>query len=256
MADFHDLLNRTSRTFGLAIPLLHEPCRRDLTLAYLLFRVADTLEDADRLPSVERAAALSEFCQLLQQPDIGRAGEVTRQWIAKSPSNNSNYMDLLCEFPALLEEIRRLDTPATEIILRHACRTATRMASFVQRTTWDGHLNLMTFADLRLYCYAVAGIVGEMITELFLARADQLKPFASRLQAHAAGFGQGLQLVNILKDADNDARQGRVYLPNTVPRAQVFETARTDLDHAEQYVSALRASRVGRGMVPFTELPI
>ncbi len=41
-----DLLLKTSRTFALSIPLLPEPTRREVGIAYLLFRVADTLEDA------------------------------------------------------------------------------------------------------------------------------------------------------------------------------------------------------------------
>ena len=38
------LLVETSRTFALAIPLLPEPTRRTVSVAYLLFRAADTLE--------------------------------------------------------------------------------------------------------------------------------------------------------------------------------------------------------------------
>ncbi len=40
-----ELLIKTSRTFALSIPLLPEPTRREVTVAYLLFRIADTLED-------------------------------------------------------------------------------------------------------------------------------------------------------------------------------------------------------------------
>ena len=40
------MLTETSRTFALAIPLLPEPTRGDVTIAYLLFRIADTFEDA------------------------------------------------------------------------------------------------------------------------------------------------------------------------------------------------------------------
>jgi len=40
------LLQKTSRTFALAIPLLPEPTRTAVGAAYLLFRVADTFEDA------------------------------------------------------------------------------------------------------------------------------------------------------------------------------------------------------------------
>ena len=46
MIDVNDLLVKTSRTFALAIPLLPEPTRREVGLAYLLFRIADTFEDA------------------------------------------------------------------------------------------------------------------------------------------------------------------------------------------------------------------
>ena len=41
-ADIDRLLVRTSRTFALAIPLLPEPLRREVGVAYLLFRIADT----------------------------------------------------------------------------------------------------------------------------------------------------------------------------------------------------------------------
>ncbi|HZD06425.1 MAG TPA: squalene/phytoene synthase family protein, partial [Longimicrobiales bacterium] len=45
MADLGRLLDRTSRTFALNIPLLPQPTRREVTVAYLLFRIADTFED-------------------------------------------------------------------------------------------------------------------------------------------------------------------------------------------------------------------
>ncbi|MBK8057261.1 MAG: squalene/phytoene synthase family protein [Gemmatimonadetes bacterium] len=45
------------------------------------------------------------------------------------------------------------------------------MATFVSRET-DGPVHLRDLADLRAYCYTVAGIVGEMLTELFLPGAS------------------------------------------------------------------------------------
>ena len=44
-----DQLVKTSRTFALAIPLLPQPTARQVTVAYLLFRIADTFEDASVL---------------------------------------------------------------------------------------------------------------------------------------------------------------------------------------------------------------
>ena len=42
MTTLEDLLEKTSRTFALAIPVLPEPTRRQVMIAYLRFRIADT----------------------------------------------------------------------------------------------------------------------------------------------------------------------------------------------------------------------
>jgi len=68
MANLDDLLEKTSRTFALSIPMLPEPTRRHVAIAYLLFRVADTFEDAVRWPRAERLAALDELDRLLTRP--------------------------------------------------------------------------------------------------------------------------------------------------------------------------------------------
>ena len=52
------LLAETSRTFALTIPLLPEPTRRETTVAYLLFRIADTLEDATLWGAARKAASM------------------------------------------------------------------------------------------------------------------------------------------------------------------------------------------------------
>jgi len=57
MANLDDLLEKTSRTFALSIPMLPEPTRRHVSIAYLLFRVADTFEDASLWPRARRLAA-------------------------------------------------------------------------------------------------------------------------------------------------------------------------------------------------------
>src|SRR5580700_1817276 len=66
MPDIDRLLLRTSRTFALAIPQLPDPLRREVGVAYLLFRVADTFEDATRWPRADRLAALADFERLLR----------------------------------------------------------------------------------------------------------------------------------------------------------------------------------------------
>ncbi|MGE5413115.1 MAG: squalene/phytoene synthase family protein, partial [Syntrophomonadaceae bacterium] len=65
MPRLEDLLEKTSRTFALSIPVLPEPTRREVTLSYLLFRIADTFEDASHWTPEARIAALDAFEALL-----------------------------------------------------------------------------------------------------------------------------------------------------------------------------------------------
>jgi farnesyl-diphosphate farnesyltransferase len=97
-----------------------------------------------------------------------------------------------------------------------------------------------------------------MLTDLFLLDARGLIAVADRLRQRAAHFGEGLQLVNILKDAADDAGEGRRFLPAGAPPAAVFARARADLDAAARYVAALeRHARPGeRGLVAFCALPV
>lgn len=62
-----------------------------------------------------------------------------------------------------------------------------------------------TFADLWLYCYRVASVVG-LLSMGIVGAAPGAEPYAIKL-------GVALQLTNILRDVGEDARRGRVYLP-------------------------------------------
>jgi phytoene synthase len=59
---------------------------------------------------------------------------------------------------------------------------------------------------LRLYCYRVAGTVGEMMAWLFGVRDETTL-------SHARDLGEAMQLTNILRDVREDLQRGRVYLP-------------------------------------------
>jgi farnesyl-diphosphate farnesyltransferase len=253
---FEQLLARTSRTFALAIPLLAEPFRRELTLGYLLFRVADTLEDAEGSTRAARLAALDELRGAITAPDAAGHEALAAQWVRWRPTGHQGYLDLLAQFPALMRAIHELPQQAPRIVLHHARRTIEDMAHFVRGSDDDGTLRLATLDELVRYCYAVAGIVGEMITELFVAQFASLESAAAQLRAHAARFGEALQLVNIVRDANDDARHGRVYLPAGVPRAAVFARARESLEHAAAYIEVLERAGAGDGLIPFTQFPV
>lgn len=256
MANLDDLLVKTSRTFALAIPLLPEPCKREVTIAYLLFRIADTFEDAAAWPKHERIAALGEFVELLKTPDLARARALTAQWTASRPIDHDGYMELLAETPAVLEALLACEPRARAVVTRHAIRTTEGMATVVARTDHRGNLQLKDVQDLRDYCYIVAGIVGELLTELFLLHSAQLTGVKSVIEANAVAFGEALQLVNILKDADDDAEDGRVFLPSKTERGPIFALAREDLAKAQAYVAALHEAEAPAGFLAFTALPV
>ena len=61
-------------------------------------------------------------------------------------------------------------------------------------------------ADLELYCYRVASVVGLLSIEIFGCQDPASREYAIYL-------GKALQLTNILRDVRVDARRGRIYLP-------------------------------------------
>ncbi len=255
MPRLEDLLEKTSRTFALSIPVLPEPTRREVTIAYLLFRIADTFEDASHWTPEARIAALDDFERLLSDYDRARAEVLARDWVARGVASHAGYRELMAETPFVLEAFLALSPRAVPPIREHVIRSARGMASIVARTR-EGALTLHSIPDLKDYCYLVAGIVGEMLTELFVLDRPALAPIAGFLRERAATFGEALQLVNILKDAAGDAVEGRRYLPREVPLAEVFALARRDLGVAGDYIRALQQAGAPRGIVEFTALPV
>ncbi|HLW04470.1 MAG TPA: presqualene diphosphate synthase HpnD [Azoarcus sp.] len=62
------------------------------------------------------------------------------------------------------------------------------------------------FNALQLYCYRVASVVGLLSAEIF-GYQDR------RTLRYAHDLGLAFQLTNILRDVGDDARRGRIYLP-------------------------------------------
>ena len=62
------------------------------------------------------------------------------------------------------------------------------------------------FKSLQLYCYRVAGVVGQLSATIF-GCADR------RTLKYAHDLGLALQLTNIIRDVGEDARRNRIYLP-------------------------------------------
>nr|QTZ19403.1 phytoene synthase 2 [Bixa orellana] len=70
----------------------------------------------------------------------------------------------------------------------------------------------MNFDELYLYCYYVAGTVGLMSVPV-MGIAPKSKATTESVYNAALALGIANQLTNILRDVGEDARRGRVYLP-------------------------------------------
>jgi phytoene synthase len=64
----------------------------------------------------------------------------------------------------------------------------------------------LDFADLEGYCHRVAGVVGLLSAEIFGCANPATHQYARDL-------GIAFQLTNIIRDVGEDARRGRIYLP-------------------------------------------
>ncbi len=69
-----------------------------------------------------------------------------------------------------------------------------------------GQVRYPDFKALRLYCHRVAGVVGEAAALIFGVSDRATLKYANRL-------GLAFQLTNIIRDVGEDARRGRIYLP-------------------------------------------
>ena len=67
----------------------------------------------------------------------------------------------------------------------------------------------LNVAELSAYCYKAAGVVGEVSARIF----GMSVPDNPQTLEYARTLGEALQLTNIIRDVGEDARRGRIYLP-------------------------------------------
>ncbi len=214
-------LQGVSRTFALTIPQLPRALARAVANAYLLCRVADTIEDDPGILPDEKVTYLEAFLAELER---GGDGALLASALAPRLSGASlpAERELIHGLPRILRITRSLSTPQRHAMVRCVAIMGRGMALFSRRSARAG---LETLEDLQRYCYHVAGVVGEMLTDLFCHHSPSIAVRRPRLATLAASFGQALQLTNILKDVWTDLERGACWLPR-----RLFAEEGYDLD--------------------------
>lgn len=215
-------LQDVSRTFALTIPQLPQPLRQVVSNAYLLCRIADTIEDDKDLPFADKRRFAEDFISVVgSRHDAAAFAAALHPRL--SPTVTTGEKELIAQTPAVIR-ITHGFTPRQRAALERCVRImADGMARFQEANVRHG---LKDLPEMDSYCYHVAGVVGEMLTELFCAHDPDIDAQRDTLMPLAVSFGQGLQMTNILKDIWDDLGRGMCWLPR-----EVFARFGADLDH-------------------------
>ncbi len=215
------ILPGVSRTFALTIPTLPDPLSRVVANAYLLCRIADTIEDEPRLSAEQKHEFSERFIAVLG--DQASADDFAGDLL---PLLGEATLDTERDLIRNVSKVVRL-THSFSGSQRHALTRCVRimsrgMAEFQHSESLTG---LRDLSQLDRYCYHVAGVVGEMLTELFCEHVEAVRGNREMLLRLAVSFGQGLQMTNILKDVWEDRERGACWLPQDVFRESGFDLA-------------------------------
>ena len=206
------MLPRVSRTFAICIRLLPRDLEHPVLIAYLLCRIADTIEDSTTLAAAEQDRLFAHFGRCLD--DGGPDAEPLREAFAGAGTDE----ELLArEADAVLREFRGLPPEQQDAVRPWVQEMCAGMAEFARRAedAPGAHLEALgTVEELDRYCYYVAGTVGHLLTELFALHGGTAGGERhDRLRALSTSFGLGLQLTNIIKDVADDRARGWSFVP-------------------------------------------
>ena len=178
-------------SFGLGMRLLRKPRRRAMRAVYAFCRIVDDIADGD-LPATERLALLQQWRDEIGQLYFG----VPRSAVGQ----------------ALRGPVEAFGLPREEFLM------------VIEGMEMDavGPMVAPTVEELRAYTRRAAGAVGVLSMHVFNAWRGEVS------ERFALALGDALQLTNILRDVEVDARIGRIYLP-----AEYLDTAGVPRDPAE-----------------------
>lgn len=216
------ILTAVSRSFALTIPQLPERLQISIANAYLLCRIADTIEDDAQLSTEDKDRLNQAFLAMLKKQIVPAHFNpvLLNRFSAQTPPAE---MDLLQHSADVLQITHSLNAKEQQALMRCVQIMSEGMAEFQRQQAKKQVQGLADVPTLLRYCYYVAGVVGEMLTSLFCDYVPNIAQQRQGLEDRAIAFGQGLQLTNILKDIWDDRARGICWLPEDIFRQTGFE---------------------------------
>jgi farnesyl-diphosphate farnesyltransferase len=215
MPTLRDLLRGASRTFAIGIEQLPGVLCDAGTVAYLLLRVSDYLEDNEDMDADHKVKLLDTWVEILR--GNAKSEDLTRNLQHVDTSNPDAVVaqhaeDIMARLATLPKEVQ-------EIITHHVIHSSLGMARWVKRGP-----QLDDETDLDDYMFEVAGRVGYLLTHLFAWYSSTIRDRKDTLLPLAREFGLALQTVNVIRGLRKDYERGWVFVPKKY-LAQVNLTA-------------------------------
>ncbi len=229
-----DLLPRVSRTFALSVRVLPGELGRAVLAAYLLCRIADTIEDAPQLDAQVKAHTLDRFLHCFADPVSAAAlGHDLSTW-----PGDAAHVELSGGTDRVFALFGSLPVPTQRHVHRWVAEMGRGMRKFV--LLYPDGIRIQTLDEYKEYCYYVAGTVGYMLTDLWHEHSHAVSESVyRRLREKSRQFGEALQTVNILKDVATDAEhENSIYIPEHALRAHgsghatILSPAHSHANHA------------------------
>jgi phytoene synthase len=203
------ITRKSASNLALAFILLPKPKRDAMAALYAFCREVDDVADEDTVSVAERRQGLAAW-----RADVKRACE------GANPEFPVNQ-----ELQSVIRAYRLPFDLFDELI--KGCEMD------LETTRYE------TYEHLELYCHRVASVVGLLSIEIFGYQNPKCRDYAVAL-------GQALQLTNILRDVQNDAGRGRIYLP--LPELRKFSVSEAEIlrgEYSDRYAQ-LAASVAAR----------
>ena len=208
-------LPKVSRTFALNIGVLRGDLHRSMLLVYLICRTVDTVEDSPSLPANIKVRFLGRFPQIFEEESWEMSLQEWIDGLIKAGLDGAPAdVDLLRHGRDVIGCFKQLprqyQLPGEKLfgIMSNG------MADIIERFP-DERIALKDVPDLELYCYYVAGSVGEFLQEAFYQTCKIPEYRTEEFKKLCISYGLGLQMTNIAKDIYKDYQRGQRFFPHS-----------------------------------------
>jgi len=171
---------------------------------YLILRGLDTIEDDTSIPLETKEPPLRDFKDYLEQDG----------WTFTGNRPEEKDRQLLVQFDNVIAEFRNMKPVYQAIIKDITDKMGNGMADFARKAAF-GDAGVNTVEEYDLYCWYVAGMVGEGLTRLFVEAGLGEAALINHFYLYKS-MGLLLQKNNIIRDVREDYDDGRRFWPKEI----------------------------------------